>query len=177
MHFPVLAMLFLVTILPISVFGENIEPNSQISKEITDKSTTSKIHPILIKWQLSENPDKFAMENNLTHKENTIGVYIYLSGKEFQSSISSEVDVMSSYEKTVFAFVTSEQLDKLDKLDFVEKVTLPDLARTPPVPKPTPPSQIQEEDKTGYLLWVVIGVIAVGIVVALKYKTSKSSHD
>jgi hypothetical protein len=84
---------------------------------------------------------------------------------------------MSSYEKTVFAFVTSEQLDKLDNLDFVEKVTLPDLARTPPVPKPTPPNQIQEEDKTGYLLWVVIGVIAVGIVVALKYKTSKSSRD
>ena len=174
MNLATFVMLLLVIILPIEIYAENIEPTSPISKETTDNSQTSKIHPILIKWQASENPEKFAQENNLTHKENAIGVYIYLSDKEFQSFISSEVNVMSSYDKTVFAFVTSEQLDELGNLDFVEKITLPDLAQTPPVPKPPPQTQIQEDDKIDYFLLIVMGVIAVGIVIALKYKTTKS---
>jgi len=130
-------------------------------------SSSSKIHSILIKWQTSENPNEFAKENNLLYKENKIGVYIYLESAESLSKIPKEITISAFDEKIIAAFVSSEQLDKLEELDFIERVTPPDLARTPPIPQvKIPESQTTGENQYDYLLWLVIGgivIITVGI--------------
>ncbi len=130
-------------------------------------SSNSKIHSILIKWQTSENPDEFAKENNLSYTENKIGVYIYLKNTDSRSKIPHEITVTAFDEKILVAFVSSEQLDKLEELDFIERVTTPDLARTPPIPQvKIPESQTSEENEYDYLLWFGIGgivLITIGI--------------
>ncbi len=130
-------------------------------------SSNPKIHSILIQWQLSENPNEFAKENNLSYTENKIGVYIHLESVESRSKIPREITVTAFDEKILAAFVSSEQLDKLEELDFIQRITPPDLARTPPIPQvEIPEKQTLEENRNDYLLWLVIGgivIIAIGI--------------
>ena len=129
-------------------------------------SSSSKIHSILIKWQTSENPNEFAKENNLLYKENKIGVYIYLESAESLSKIPKEITITAFDEKIVAAFVSSEQLDNLEELDFIERITLPDLARTTIPQEEIPQSQTMEENEYDYLLWLVLGgivIIAIGV--------------
>jgi len=130
-------------------------------------SSSSKIHSILIKWQTSENPHEFAKENNLLYKENKIGVYIYLESAESLSKIPKEITITAFDKKIVAAFVSSEQLDNLEELDFIERITPPDLARTPTNPQEViPQSQTIEENEYDYLLWLVLGgivIIAIGV--------------
>jgi hypothetical protein len=177
MKFLVLALLLLLITQNLSVYAQNSDNLKNSSKYAESKYSDSKIHPILKNWQKSENPDKFAQQNNLLHENDTVGVYIYLSSKEFQTSIAPEIKIMSSYDKTIFVLVTSEQLEEFSKLNFVEKITPPDLARTPPIPKPVSQTPIQEENQNDYILWIVIGGIVVGIVIALKYKATKSKQS
>jgi hypothetical protein len=159
----------------LSVYGQNSD--FQNSSKLEEKYSDSKIHPILKNWQNSEDPDKFAQKNNLFHENNTIGAYIYLTSKEFQTSIAPDVKVLSSYGKTVFVLVTSDQLDEFNKLDFVEKITPPDLALPPPMPK-TEPEHVQTEEDSldDYILWIVGGGITIGIVFVLKYKSNKQKN-
>ncbi len=159
--------------------AENIKSNLEnFSTPIEEfrTSSSSKIHSILIKWQTSENPNEFAKENNFFYTENKIGVYIYLKSTESLSKIPPEITITAFDEKILVAFVSSEQLDELDDLDFVERVTLPDLARTPPIPQvEIPESQTKEENQYDYLLWLVIGgivIITVGI-----FKKRKKPKD
>ena len=150
--------------------AENTESNLKNFSTPTEEfrsSSNSKIHSILIQWQLSENPNEFAKENNLSFTENKIQVYIYLKNTDSRSKIPHEITVTAFDEKILVAFVSSEQLDKLEELDFIERITPPDLARTPPIPQvKIPESQTKEENQYDYLLWLVIGgivVITVGI--------------
>ena len=130
-------------------------------------SSSSKIHSILIKWQFSENPNEFAKENNLSFTENKIQVYIYLESVESRSKIPPEITVTAFDEKILVAFVSSEQLDKLEELDFIQRITPPDFARTSPIPQVEIPQNLTtEENEYDYLLWLVIGgivIITVGI--------------
>ncbi len=129
-------------------------------------SSSSKIHSILIKWQTSENPNEFAKENNLLYKENKIGVYIYLESAESLSKIPKEITITAFDEKIVAAFVSSEQLDNLEELDFIKRITPPDLARTTIPQEEIPQSQTIGENEYDYLLWLVLGgivIIAIGI--------------
>ena len=173
MNFQGLAI-FLLFLLFIQNLGgikaENSESNlenSPIPIEEFRSSSSSKIHSILIKWQTSDTPNKFAKENNLSYTENKIGVYIYLENAKSRSKIPLEITITASDEKILVAFVSSKQLDKLDNLDFVERVTPPDFARTPPIPQvELPESQIPKENRYDYLLWIVIGgivIISIGI--------------
>jgi hypothetical protein len=175
--FIILALFLLLITQNSNIYGQNSDLSQNFSKYAEGKYLDSKIHPILENWQKSEDPDKFAQQNDLFHENDAIGVYIYLSSKEFQASFDFEIKIISSYDKTVFALVTSEQLDKLASLDFIEKITPPDLIRTPPIPKSPPQTQIQEKNQSDYILWIVIGGITAGITVALKYKTSKSKSS
>ena len=152
------------------IHAENEESNLEnFSATIEEfrSSSSSKIHSILIKWQTSENPNEFAKENNLLYNENKIGVYIYLESAESLSKIPKEITISAFDEKIIAAFVSSEQLDKLEELDFIERVTPPDLARTPPIPQvKIPESQTTGENQYDYLLWLVLGgivIIAIGI--------------
>jgi len=150
--------------------AENTESNLKnfsASVEEFRSPSSSKIHSILIKWQTSENPNEFAKENNLSYIDNKIGVYIYLESVESRSKIPSEITITAFDEKIIVTFVSSEQLDKLEELDFIERVTPPEFMRTPPIPKvEIPQSQTLEENQYDYLLWLVIGgivIITIGI--------------
>jgi len=138
-------------------------------------SSSSKIHSILIKWQTSENPNEFAKENNLSYKENKIGVYIYLESAESLSKIPKEITITAFDEKIVAAFASSEQLDNLEELDFIERITPPDLARTSSIPQvEIPQSQTLEENQYGYLLWlVIVGIVIITIGIFRKRKRLK----
>jgi len=138
-------------------------------------SSSSKIHSILIKWQLSENPNEFAKENQLLFAENKIQVYIYLESSESRSQIPPEITVTAFDEKIVVAFVSSKQLDKLDNLNFVKRITPPDLARTSTIPQvEIPESQTLVENLYDYLVWIVIaGIVIITIGIFKKRKRSK----
>jgi len=167
MNFQVLAFFLLLLIVQNSsiIHGENGESNLENSSTPIEEfrsPSSSKIHPILIQWQISENPKEFAKEYDLSFTENKIGVYIYLDNVDSLSKIPSEIEVTANDEKIVVAFVSSEQLDELDDLDFVERVTLPDQARTPPIPQvEIPESQTPAKNRYDFLVWIVIGVIVI----------------
>ena len=172
MNFQFFALFLLLLIVPIfnSIYAENEKSNfenSLVPIQEFRSSSSSKIHSILIQWQLSENPNEFAKENQLSFAENKIGVYIYLESTESISKIPPDITVTAFDEKTVVAFVSSEQLDELNDLNFVERVTPPDLARTPPIPQvEIPQSQTREENPYDYPFWLVIGgivIIAIGL--------------
>ena len=99
--------------------NESDSKNSSASFEQFRLNSTSKIHPVLIQWQISENPNEFAKENNLSYDENKVGVYIYLESAESRSKIPPEINVTAFDDKIVVAFVSSEQLEKLEELVFV----------------------------------------------------------
>jgi len=168
MNFQGLAI-FLFLLLFMQNFGviqaENIKSNLENSStpiEEFREPSSSKIHSLLIQWQTSDTPNKFAKENNLSYTENKIGVYIYLDNPDSLSKIPSEIEVTANDEKIVVAFVSSKQLDKLDDLDFVKRVTPPDFARTPPIPQvELPEGQTPKENRYDYLLWIVIGGIVI----------------
>ena len=103
------------------IYAENTESTLENSSPIKEQRSTpiSRIHPILSQWQLSDNPNKFAKENNLSYTENKIGVYIYLDSADSLSQIPPEIIVTANNEKIVSAFVSSEQLDKLGDMDFI----------------------------------------------------------
>lgn len=158
--------------------AENTESsleNFSVPIEEFRSSSSSKIHSILIKWQTSENPNEFAKENNLLYSENKIGVYIYLESAESLSKIPPEITITAFDEKTVAAFVSSKQLDELDDLNFVKRITPPDLARTLPLPKvEIPESQATKENQYDYLEWIVIaGIVIITIGIFKKRKHSK----
>ena len=160
-----------------TIYASNPESdtkNSSASFEQLRLNSSSKIHPILTQWQTSENPNEFAKENNLSYKENKVGVYIYLESAESRSKIPPEINVTAFDDKIVVAFVSSAQLDKLEELDFVERVTPPERMRTPPIPQiETPEIQTLEENQYDYLVWIVIGGIAIITIGILKKKKLK----
>ena len=173
----VLVLLFVQN--SVTIYAENTESNLENSSTPIEQfrsPSSSKIHPTLIQWQLSVTPNEFAKENNLSYNENKIGVYIYLDNFDSLSKIPSEIEVIASDEKIIVAFVSSEQLDTLEELDFVERVTPPDFARTPPIPQvEIPETQTIEENPYDYLVWVVVGgivIIAAGI-----FKKRKKPKD
>jgi len=176
----VIFLLFLLFIQNLGgIQAENAESNLENSPTPIEEfrsSSSSKIHSILIQWQLSENPNEFAKENNLSYTENKIQVYIYLESAESRSKIPHEITVTAFDEKILVSFVSSGQLDELDNLNFVKRITPPDLARTPPIPQiEIPESQTLEENRNDYLLWLVIGgivIITIGI-----FKKRKNSKD
>jgi len=171
-------VLFLISFLPVHiVFAEDL--NSNLNSETGRISSNSKIHPMLLKWQLSDNPTEFAKNNGMLYEENTVQVYIYLTNQEFLNQISSEVNIVSSDQNIAVAYVNSKQLDQLETLDYVERVTLPDLARTPPIPQIMPKNQTLEKDLPNFNLFGVIVITIIGIitiVIFLRKKAKIGNH-
>ncbi len=161
-------MKFLFLALVLILIASNFDAFGQFSSEITSpkasvNGTDAKVHPILIKWQNAENLTDFAKYNNLAIKENTVRVYIYLTSQEHLSSIESEVQVISSYKKIVDSYVTSAQINALKDLDYVEKITLPEFAKTPPIPS-APIQQPEQDPPEEYLFWIIPALLGVLII-------------
>ena len=172
MNFQILALflVFLVTQNSGTIYAQNMESDLENTSTPLEKfrsTSNSKIHPILIQWQLSDNPNEFAKENKLSYTENKIGVYIYLDNAESRSKIPSEITVTAFDEKMAVAFVSSGQLDKLEELDFIERVTPPDLARTSSQVE-IPENQIPVGNYYDYLLWLAIGGICIMTIAIFK---------
>jgi hypothetical protein len=174
----VIVLLFLLSVSTFELsLGEENQSNSEnysISKETISRVTEiPKIHSILTEWQNSPYPEELAAKLNLPHKENKIAVYIYLEDHKLESELPSNIEVISSSKNFIRAFVTSDELYELEKLDFVNKITPPVLAQTPPIPKvETPEDKPQEEDNSN--LWILVPIV-LGIVTifALKIKKTK----
>ena len=139
---------------------------------IKDRASFSKIDPILQSWQNSDNPNEFAENNGFLHKEGKIQVYIHLASEESILQIPSEINVMAIDGKIIVAFVDTEQLDELEKKEFIERITPPDLARTPPLPIIEPSSKLKFElvdYDTGFFL-VVFSIILILIFTAVFFQ-------
>jgi len=162
-----------------TIHAENTESNLENPSVFIEEfrsSSKSKIHPLLIQWQLSETPNEFAKENHLTYAENKIGVYIYLESVKSRPKIPPEITVTAFDEKIIVAFVSSKQLDKLKELDFVERVTPPDLARFLSLPTEIPETKTPEVNQYNFLVWIVIGGIVIFIIATFK-KRQKSPNQ
>jgi len=92
------------------------------------RSEATKVDPIILEWQSSSNPEAFARTNNLSFSDDKIAVYIYLDNADSISNISSEIDVISSDDNIVVAFVSSQQIEQLTQMVFVERIAPPILA-------------------------------------------------
>ena len=134
---------------------------------------SSKISPILLKWQSSENKDEFAKTNGLLYREGTIQVYVYLANEEFLSRIKSEINVVASDANIVVAYVSPEQLDTLENLDYVERITTPDLARTPPIPQIVTKETIEPEEKNDLSIPILVIVIILSSITFSVYLHKK----
>ena len=181
MNFQGLAIFLLFLLLIQNLGGiqaENTESNlKNFSPPIEEfrSSSSSKIHSILIQWQTSENPNEFAKENNLSVDEDKIAVYIYLKSEESRSKFPPEITITGFDEKIVVAFVSSEQMDQLEDLEIVERVMLPDRARTFSIPKiEMSEDQTTPEDQYDYLAWIVIAGITIFIIITIFKKRQKS---
>jgi hypothetical protein len=177
MKFLILTFFLILIVHNLGAHAQDLDSEIQNSeKHITNTSLDSKIHPTLKKWQTSEDPEKFAQQNNLLFKDNTIRVYIYLTSEDLKSILESEVDPVSSYQNIVVSFVTSEQLDKLSNMDIVEKITPPELARVPPIPTPSPSqsqiSEVPEKTLDDYLVWIILSGIVICVIFIYKHKRS-----
>ena len=171
-------MKFLILLLLCTIFLPNFSIAELDSSEYYSREqTNSKISNILLKWQSSENPDEFAKINGLLYKDGTVQIYIHLTDEEFLWEIPPEINVVASDQKIAVTYVTPQQLDIFENLDFVERVSLPDLAITPPIPQIAIPEKIQEE-KIDFTLMIIISILVVIItifVINLQRKRTKTA--
>ena len=144
---------------PLASSEESIEVNIQ-SSENMDQNYSKKIHPTIAEWQSSTEPETYALSRSLSFSDNKIAVYIHLDSKESISNLPNDVEVLSSDENIVLAFLSSSQIDQLSQLDFVERIAPPPITRNPPIP-----SQL-EDNTTSMTLTITIAVV-VAITVAI----------
>jgi len=90
---------------------------------------SEKIDGRLIQWQSSPTPQFFAEQNNLKTSEDKVSVYIYLDSYESISKLPNDIDVLITSDNIAVAFLSSNQINQLAQLDFVERITPPILAR------------------------------------------------
>ena len=146
----------------------------------------SNLHPILIQWKLSDNRTEFAKQNNLSYDGEKIAVYIHLTSVESRLEIPKNIEITAFDQNIISAFVSADQLEQLEELNFVERITIPDFTRTPPIPKlktmesativESKDIKTPEQNHDDYLLWIVIFliIIVVGFGIFRKQKKSKT---
>lgn len=106
-----------------------------------------------------------------------VKIYIYLDSPEMKEKLPPEITITGFDGKIVGALVSSDNLDTLDKLEFVQKVTVPVLAQTPPIPKiENQEADVSTESKFDFIYWVFIlgTVVFLAITLIKKSKTWKT---
>jgi hypothetical protein len=168
--------LFLICICIPSIHADDTEL-LQFNKTKEESSLSSKIQPILIQWQQAENQNDFAKNNNLPLVGEKVKIYIYLDSQEMKEKLPPEITVIGFDGNIVGALVSSDNLDTLGQLDFVQRITVPVSAQTPPVPQiENQEPSLSNDDEFDYLKWVLIlGVfIFLSIVIIKKSTTFKT---
>ena len=93
-----------------------------------------KINSIIQQWQSSADPVVFAQENNLAYSDEKIRVYIYLDTPESISKLPQEIEVTSSADNIIVAYLDSRQITQAAQMDFVQIIAPPILATLPSIP-------------------------------------------
>ena len=171
----IIVMIFVFYSLIYVDYAESLE--SGLEKE---SNFISKIQPILLAWQNSENPNEFAKINNIPLVEDKVKVYIYLENQTMREKIPPEITTTGFDGNIVGALVSSDNLDTLDRLDFVQRITVPVLAQTPPVPQIENQDPLSsDKDESNYVTWVLIlgVVIFLSIVIIKKGTTFKTKPN
>jgi len=133
---------------------------------------SEKIDSILIQWQSSPTPQFFAEQNNLRTSEDKVSVYIYLDSYESVSKIPNDIDVLLTSDNIAVAFLSSNQINQLAQLDFVEQISLPIKARIPPIPILDQETNIDDSNLIGMSIGITI-VIAIAVGGAVVYSKKK----
>jgi hypothetical protein len=169
------AFLIFVPIIEIS-FAESNQSNTEptVSKDIIRSSANAKIHYLLTEWQNSVNPAEFAKEHDLPYIDGKIPVYIYLNDPESSLKLPSEIETIEFDGNKVTAFVNSEELYQLEKLELIEKITPPDRVQKLSESK-VPKSHAQKNGQDSNL-WILglIAIIITAIVILKKAKKQKN---
>jgi len=142
----------------------------RVPTEIIPKPNDPKINSVLLEWMNSSSPASFAEDNNLIFSDDKIQVYVYLDSAESISNIPQDIDVVDSDDNIVVALVSSEQINQLAQLDFVEKIAPPIQATISPIPI------LPEDDKDDNSALIGIGVgigIAIAIIAGLVYSKKR----
>ena len=175
---PLVLILFLIISLSESSFGQNNQSeaeNSSIIRDDLSLSEREKIHQTLARWQNSENPEEFSQKLNLPHKGDKILVYIYLEHSKFESEFPSDIELISSSQNILRAFVTSEDLYLLEDLDFVTKITPPELAQSPPIPRVDITEFQPKEENTDFWALILLVLIIIPIIILIKRARKKQN--
>jgi len=120
--------IFLSLILALSYFvneGFSERTNSTKSDSGFKSPERSKIHPIITEWKSSTQPQVFASENNLQYSDGKIRVYLYLVDADSVSKLPTGIDLQSSSDNIVAAYVDGRQITQLSQLDFVQRIEPP----------------------------------------------------
>jgi len=142
--------------------------------EIISKTDDPKIDSTILEWMTSSNPSSFAAENDLVFSNNKIQVYVFLDTSESISNIPQDIDVLASDDNIVVVLVSSDQINQLSQLEFVEKISPPIKARYPPIPI------IQESTENDRLCWIILGIglgISVVLIVSISYMKKKEIRN
>jgi len=120
--------IFLLLVLTSSYYvneGFSERTNSTKSDSGFKSPERSKIHPIITEWKSSTQPQVFASENNLQYSDGKIRVYLYLDDAESVSKLPTDIDLQSSSDNIVAAYVDGRQITQLSQLDFVQRIEPP----------------------------------------------------
>src|SRR3989344_5334504 len=126
---------FALVMISITTFPTSILASSDAERDDnTEKSNSifvfsDKISPTLNQWQSSSDPVVFAQENNLTYSADSILVYIYLDSNDSILKIPQNIEITSSADNIVVAFLDSRQITQAAQLDFVARIDLPVMAK------------------------------------------------
>jgi len=157
---------------------ELMDPNTIPSKGSLTPPVDSKIHQTLTEWQASSDPATFAAANNLSFSNNKIEVYVFLDSAESISNIPQDIDVVDSNGNIAVARVSSEQINQLSLLDFVEKIEPPILAQNPPLPTPEEDNVIDDSMSNEIVIGVgIVIVIAIGVGVFSLRRRRLTTHS
>jgi hypothetical protein len=180
MAFSVWIVLTLAIFLPIIsvTFAETnqSEIDQSISREERRFFENEKTHYLIAQWQTAEDPIRFAQENRLVFHDDKIAVYIYLENSDLISEVPSNIEIKRSDRNKITAFVTSEQIFQLETLDFVQKITPPELAQTPPIPKMKElKPQIDQKTPPNFQLWILFLILSIIVSFVIIMKTKRKN--
>ena len=181
--FFILLSIITLLILPNSsnlIFALNQETNQEtILAKIQEKGEPThqagslpKVDPTIAKWQLAPDQEEFAKTNGLVYSQGKISVYVYLDNESSIPKLSSVINVTATDGNIAVVKATSDEITNLAKLDFVVRISAPNMARPLQIVTRVPPGQ----DNTAILILVPAIIITLLILwLALRHRKHKST--
>jgi len=152
------------------VLAQSADELDRAPKNIT-KRIEEKIHPLIIEWKTSPEPQAFASENDLQYSDGKIRVYLYLDDSESISKLPTDIDLVSSSGNIAVVYVDGRQVSQLSQLDFVQRIE-------PPVSGTFGPPQIADTGSIDEIFLysitaIIILAVVLGIVFVSRRKIAK----